>query len=115
MLLLSAQQIIAAADMKFVDVNVPEWGGDVRLRVMSGTDRDRFEREWQAADGKMMDAFRQKLLVKCLCDASNKRLFDDAGIEALGAKNATVLSRLFDQCMKLNGFVKDTVEELAKN
>lgn len=113
--IVSRQQIVAAADLKYVDVNVPEWGGDVRVRVMSGIDRDRFEREWQELDGKIGEGFRQKLIAKCLCDENLNRLFTDKEIDELGKKSSDVLSRIWTECMRVNGFSKEAGEDLAKN
>ena len=56
-----------------------------------------------------------KLLRRCLCDEKGETLFTNDDLSALGEKNALVLDRLFTECMKLNGFAKDAVEEAAKN
>ena len=45
MKLLSAQDIIKAQDLKTVDVEVPEWGGTVRLKEMSAQIQSDYERE----------------------------------------------------------------------
>jgi len=116
MAILTRAQILAASDLKFATVEVESWGGQILIRVMTGAERNRFEREWQAGDGKLVEAFREKMLVKCICDENRVRLFDDeTGTKALGEKSASVLADLFEQCMKLNGFTKDTTEVLAKN
>ena len=41
--ILSKDAILAADDLPRETVHVPEWGGDVYVRTMSGTDRDAFE------------------------------------------------------------------------
>ena len=40
--ILSKDAILAADDLPRETVHVPEWGGDVYVRTMSGTDRDAF-------------------------------------------------------------------------
>lgn len=106
--------ILAADDKKMVDYDVPEWGGSVKLRVMTGTERDRFEGEF-VNNNKSVEMVRAKLVAKCLCDDQGNRLFDEKEIPQLGEKSAAVLDRLFSECMKLNRFTKGDVDELAKN
>lgn len=114
MAILSKSQIIAAKDQKLISVSVPEWGGDVMVRVMTGTERDRFESEF-VGNNKSVEMVRAKLVAKCLCDEAGERLFTEQDIPALGEKSAAVLDRLFGVCMKHNRFSKDDVEELAGN
>jgi len=40
---LNKEQILRADDLKTEEVDVPEWGGSVRVRVLTGTERDAFE------------------------------------------------------------------------
>lgn len=111
---LDKASILAADDKKMVDFDVPEWGGSVKLRVMTGTERDRFESEFVNGN-KSVDMVRAKLVAKCLCDDKGSRLFTEKEIPELGEKSAAVLDRLFTECMKLNRFTKDDVENLAGN
>ena len=41
--LLNKDQILEASDLQTFSVSVPEWGGDVQIRSMTGADRDEFE------------------------------------------------------------------------
>jgi len=111
---ITKSMVVSAADKKMIDVEIPEWGGTAKLRVMSGSERDRFEGEFQG-DKKSVDDVRAKMVSKCLCDDEGVRLFSEAEVPLLGEKSAAVLDRLFTMCMKLNRFSKDDVEELASN
>lgn len=111
---LSKSAILAASDKKTIDVEVPEWGGTVKLRVMTGTERDRFESEFVGGN-KSVDMVRAKMVAKCLCDESGERLFTEDEIPELGDRSAAVLDRLFQQCMKLNRFSREDVDNLAGN
>lgn len=111
---LSKSAILAADDKKMVDHDVPEWGGSVKLRVMTGTERDRFESEFVGGN-KNVEMVRAKLVAKCLCDDDGQRLFSEKEIPELGEKSAAVLDRLFAECMRLNRFSKNDVDDLAKN
>jgi len=113
--LLSAAQILAATDLKYADVDMPEWGGIVRIRVLTGRERNTLERETTGSDGKVTPLFREKLLVRCLCDESNKPLFQPEQVSALSEKNGVAINKVFEAAMRLNGFTKDTVEDLEKN
>lgn len=111
---LSKEAILSADDKKMVEYDVPEWGGNVKLRVMTGTERDRFESEFVNGN-KSVDMVRAKLVAKCLCDDKGQRLFSEGEIPQLGEKSAAVLDRLFAECMKLNRFSKEDVDDLAGN
>lgn len=112
---LTKEQILAANDRRRIEIEVPEWGGPVLLSVMSGTERESFEREWTNTDEKLLPNYKLKMLRRCIVDDAGEPMFTDADFSALGGKNAMVLDRLFDECMRLNGFKKDAVEEAAKN
>ena len=114
MAILNKSEILAAKDQKLISVSVPEWGGDVMVRVMSGTERDRFESEFVSGN-KSVDMVRAKMVAKCLCDDAGNRLFTEQEIPQLGEKSAAVLDTLFGVCMKHNRFTKNDVEELAGN
>jgi len=114
-MLLTREQILSANDRKSAETSVPEWGGSVFLRVMSGTERESFEREWTSTEEKLLPQYKTKMLRRCLCDDKGETLFSNDDLAALGEKNALVLDRLFHDCMRLNGFEKDSVEEAAKN
>ena len=112
---LTKDQILAANDRRRIEVEVPEWGGPVLLSVMTGTERESFEREWTQTDEKLLPQYKLKMLRRCIVDETGAALFGDGDLEALGQKNAMVIERLFDECMRINGFKKDSVEEAAKN
>ena len=51
-MLLNKEQILNADDLTFEDVEVPEWGGTVRIRCLESTERDEFEQSLLDAKGK---------------------------------------------------------------
>lgn len=116
MAILSKDQILAANDKRLVEVDLSgegEWGGSVMIRVMSGTERDRFESDF-VGGSKTVENVRAKLVAKCVCDANGVRLFSEEEIPVLGEKSAAVLDKLFAACMKHNRFTKEDVSELGK-
>ena len=106
--------ILGATDLPLERVEVPEWGGAVYLRTMTGTERDAFDAEVLSADDRHVNA-RARLVVRVLVGEDGARLFADEEAAALGAKSAAVLNRLFDVACRLNGFGADAAEESEKN
>lgn len=110
---LNKEMILKAEDRKTKEVDVPEWGGTVFVRMMSGNERDSFD---QQVEGKYSaSGVRAKLLVRCLVDETGNRLFTDDEFDSLGEKSAKVISRLSDEALELNRVTKGDVDELAKN
>ena len=86
------------------------------VRVMTVEERDSYEKEWIGNKERGIDNFRTKYLARCLCHPeSGERLFDEAGIEQLAKKSASIVSKLFEKAMKHNNMTETDVEELAKN
>lgn len=119
MALLSKAAIIGAQDLTVKEVDVPEWGGSVNVRAMTGCERDQFESSLSVGEGKdrkqNLANIRAKLVGLCLVGADGERLFSDAEVTVLGGKSAAALDRLFDVAQKLNGLSAADVEVLAKN
>lgn len=113
--MLSREQILSAADITTETVNVPEWGGQVAIKAMSGAERDAFEQSI-AADGKVdLVNIRAKLCALTIVDEKGNRLFADADFLVLGAKSAKALDRIFAKAQKLSGISKDDIKEMEKN
>jgi hypothetical protein len=120
--LLNFEQILDADDMKTIDVEVPEWGGSIRLRSLTGAERDAFEAESVELDKKGQPIplppknFRAKLIARCAINEDGTKLFNSKlAVEALGNKSASVLTRLAMECQKLNGMSEDEVEEAVED
>lgn len=114
MSLLSKEAILAADDRKFVDVSVPEWGGQVRVATVEAITHDR----WMAAhakDGGGADKFRIYYVALCCVDENGKTLFSPEDVEALGKKSAQAINRIFEVASDLNGLSAKAAEELEKN
>lgn len=119
MAFLTRDQIIAADDRKYETVSCPEWGGDVRLKSISGTQRDAYESSVIAAgssDKRMnLRNARAKLIILCAVDDNGAQLFTTDDLNALGRKNAAPIDRLFDACRKLAGMSENDVDALTED
>jgi hypothetical protein len=114
---LSRDDILKSDDLATEEVSVPEWGGSVLVRGMTGRERDEFEA--QAMDqrsGRMNLAnARAKIVARCVVGDDGKRLFDAADIDVLGEKSGAALDRLFEVATRLSGLGSRDVEELSQN
>ena len=119
MSLLSKTAILAARDLQTEDVEVPEWGGAVRVRSFTGRERDAFEASMVRGDGKDrkvdLTNMRARLVGLTVIDETGQRLFTDDEVDLLGAKSGAALDRVFAVAQKLNGLSGADVEELSKN
>jgi hypothetical protein len=115
MTVLTAEQILAAQDAGLLKVAVPEWNGEVYVRVMSVGERDSYERMWLGKRDTGIENFRTEYLARVLCDEKGALLFTRDQVGALANKNGAVMSRLFDAAMKHNNMTEGDVEQLGKS
>jgi hypothetical protein len=114
-MMLTRDAILGAQDLKTVDVPVPEWGGDVRLRMLTGAERNALHAA--AAAGGKFDAtlFASLLVAKTIVGDDGGRLFGDDDAPALAAKSASAFNRVFEAAAKLNGLGGNAVDEAEGN
>lgn len=119
---LSAEQILNADDLTIEDVPVPGWGGIVRVKGMSGTERDRFEAGFLGNNmkalpkDKALEFYRARIVAACLVDGAGNKMFRSPGeIKRLSEKSAEALELVVDVANRLSGLSKEDVEELTGN
>lgn len=117
--MLTKEEILKANDLNYEEVEVEEWGGSVRVRCMTGTERDAFEASIYEFTGNnahiVRENFRAKLIARTLIDENGKRLFTDKEISLVGGKGAKPLDKVFKIAQKLNGLSQADEDELVKN
>ncbi len=115
--ILSKQQILEAQDIKIEEVEVPEWGGSVFIKVMNATQRDEFETfVYKRQDQKDLSGMRVLLCKLCLCDEQGKRMFESVNdVKALTDKSGSALMVVFQAAQKLNALSPDDVGEMEEN
>ena len=115
---LNRDEILAASDILTELVPVPEWGGDVYVKGMTGAERDKFEASIIEQRGKTqtmnMANIRAKLASLTICDETGRRLFNEADVQLLSKKSAAALQRVFAVAQKLSGIGDEDVKELAE-
>lgn len=116
---LTKNEILSQSDRAIEMVEAPEWGGVVFVRSLSGEERDQFEASIVERNGRDVRTnlrnLRARLVVLAACDESGKPIFAPGDADALGAKNAAVLDRIFSVAQRLSGLRENDVQELAEN
>jgi len=118
-MLLNKEQIKSVSDLETQDIEVPEWGGVVRLKSLTGAERDRFEASMVQGQGRNttvnMQNLRAKLVAQSAIGEDGKPLFTEEDVKWLGEKSAKALNRLFNAAQTLSGLSESDVKELAGN
>ena len=117
---LTKDQILEAHDLSTESVTVPEWGGDVLVRTMTGADRDAFESSMitTLADGTRkpnMANMRAKLVALTVVDQAGNLVFGVADVDRLALKSASALERVFNAAQRINGLGVQAEADAAKN
>lgn len=117
--LLSREQILAAQDIRSETVPVPEWGGAVMVRGLTGRARDALEARFTDAKGtldrKAQADFRAAFAAMTIVDESGDRLFSDDDIKALGEKSSVALQRVFDVAVRLSATDPESVDGIIED
>jgi len=114
--MISKNDIFKSVDTTIEEVKVPEWGGSIFIKTLSGTDRDLFEGACaKASENNNFKNIRAKLLVFSIVNEKGDKLFEEKDADKLGKKSSRVLDRLFTIAQKISGISKDDREEMEKN
>ncbi|KVK77969.1 hypothetical protein [Burkholderia sp. MSMB1498] len=118
--ILNRAAILAANDLATVTVDVPEWGGAVIIRSMTGAQRDAYETSLMTKDASGRytidtENMRAKLVIFTAVDETGTPLFTPDDLPAFAGKNAAVIERLFVAAQRINGLSKDAVADAEKN
>lgn len=115
---LNKESILKSDDLRREKVEIPEWGGHVWVRALSGKERDKYETSVVSRQGSRAKVdtknIRARLASLTICDEEGNRLFSEADIEELGKKSASALSKIFNLSQKLSGVTAADVAELVE-
>ncbi len=116
MAFLTREQILQPRDLPHETVPVPEWGGEVLVWTVAGTDIDHYEAGLLLKKGgARYENARARLASLCIRDEQGRPLFSEEDVEALGKQSAKALQRVWDVAQRLNGRTEADAEELVKN
>lgn len=120
---LTADVILSAQDERIEPVDVPEWGGRVYVKSLSGSDRERYIESIHALKGKgkaqtrelVMVGSSAKLVALACCTKTGERLFTDDQVAALGQKSAKALQRVVDAAAELNALGEEAAAAVGND
>lgn len=116
MALLTKDAILAAQDVVREELPCPEWGGEIRVRSLSGRGREAFDAEvYQARKAGREVSIMAVLATLSVIDADDALVFDVKDAAALADKGSAPLERIYDFHRKYSGIGAATVEDAAKN
>ena len=112
MTLLTKDSILSSNDLPNDIVEVPQWGGSVKVRGMTAGERDRFE---DMIRTKGLGALRATLAAMCIIDEDGKRLFTDIEVNKLGDKSAEALDLVVEVASRLSGLTPEDADYLENS
>jgi len=121
MSLLSREQILAQRPWPSEEVEVPEWGGSVRVRALSASEMDAFNASIVQTRGKSIEVnrlnYRAKLVARCVVngDGTTPMFKEESDIVILGSQPAFILDRILVVINRLNAMSEEDHEEAVKN
>lgn len=117
-MLLSRDALLRATALPTETIQIPELGGAIVVRGLSGTERDAYETSlFMQKKGKRVENMqnaRARLVVLCVVNDAGERVFTAADVPAVGAMRADILDRIFTVAKKLSGLSDDDLEELGQ-
>lgn len=113
--MLSRDDILRANDLPTADVDVQEWGGSVRVRMLTGAERNALHAAAIVAGEFSATAFAAGLIVRSVVGDDGQRIFGDDDGPAVAAKSAPAFNRVFEAAAKLNGLAGGSVDVAEKN
>lgn len=120
-MLLNADQILKAEDIEVEEVDVPEWGGTVCVKALTGQEKEKWESSVRKLDRKTGNWLPDnthaaaKLVVIALVNEHGERLFSDSDAGKLARKSARAIERLFKKVQDMSGLDEDAVEAAVEN
>ena len=116
---LTRDAILQSSALKTEEVDVPEWGGTVRVRELRGRERDEWEASLAVQRGKQMVPdvanMRAKLVARSVVGEDGEPVFTQQDVSALGELSASALDRVFEVASRLSGLSEADLEAAAGN
>jgi len=109
--LLTAEQILGADDREERVIEVPEWGGSVRVRAFSKAEEHRMRK--LAMVKNEVDTCRMQMLMVITGMVQPKLSLDQ--IEALSHKSQAAIDRILLVLMDISGMKREAVDDAKRN
>ena len=117
MALLTKEQISEADDRPTLELEIPEWGGHVLLRTLSGAQRDSFEAGIIDKHGNAtkLANLRARFAALVLVKEDGSPMYTVEQAAQLGTKSANALTRIWDKGREFNKMDADAIESAEEN
>ena len=112
---LSKDDIFKADDLPTKDMDIPEWGGMLTVRTLTGTERDEFENAFVNQDKINIRGLKARLIQLTVVNGDGQPMFTKADLQKLNSKSASVIDRIFEVSQHLSGLTKEDAEEMVEN
>lgn len=113
MKILSFDDIKDVNDADTIPVEVPEWGGVVLVRGMTGGERAEFEDDVQ--HDRSLKHLKVDLIIKCCINEDGTRVFKPTNKSMLLDKSSTAIEKVFNKIFELSGLNKEGEETAEGN
>lgn len=111
------QLVFGASDFRFGEVDVPEWGGQLRVRELSGD-----ERSWCDQIGKAIEAgkpgqpsYAAAIIVCGAVDETGANVFTRGDAVGLSKRADVVLQRVAIKILELSAATMQAQQDAEKN
>lgn len=109
---------ILSAKLPTREVDVPEWGGTVRVRGLDGLARDRFDMLLKQRDelgAAMTVSPRAFVAMSTIVDEDGNLVFGSEDFDFLSKTSGHALDRIVDVALPLSGIGAKSIEDAEKN
>ena len=112
---LTKEDIFKADDLPTKDMDIPEWGGAITIRTLTGTERDEWESAFVNQDKINIRGLKARLVQLTVMNGDGQLMFTKAELQKINGKSASVIDRIFQVSQRLSGLTKEDAEELVEN
>lgn len=111
-MLLTREAVLSAKDVATEDVEVPAWGGKIRVRSMTVAEQNEFARRASSQEKTSVGAW---LVAALAVDENGGQLFTTEDVAALEKKNAKAVAAVVEAILKVNKIGEKEVNDAEKN
>ncbi|ATW27948.1 hypothetical protein [Candidatus Formimonas warabiya] len=111
-------KILNVQDIRAEKLEVPEWGVEVLVKALKGSQRaELLQNNINAKTGEMnLKTLYTELVIASTCDPETQEpVFASSDRDTLAEKSGAVLERIAQLAMRLSGLTQNAVDGMAKN
>ena len=112
---LTKDDIFKVDDLPTKDIDIPEWGGTLTIRTLTGAERDQFESAFVNQDQIDIRGLKARLIQLTVQNGDGQPMFTKADLQKINSKSASVIDRIFQESQRLSGLTKEDVDVLVGN